>query len=227
MGTVPQIMDAGIVPGKFASDDYATPTVYTFRTGEGPMTLRVSKPDNFLVVETMDDAVPGAVADVALGAPTGLDTPVCGGRGILHLVDDVIVPPSLSQEVADASEIAAAGECPLSAAAAATAAEPAPEDEDYTTDYSDYQPLEDTLLTGVNITLESPSVSARNQVQAQLFATATDADGSRIDIDETIILAVDAELTEVEGGGASGPPTNVQVRRRRFVSPACAARSRA
>lgn len=207
-----QIMDAAIVPGAAGSDAFDTPVQYTFRTGEGPMTLRVAMPDDFLVVETIDPAMPDAVADVALGAPAGLDTPVCGGRGMVHMVDDVIMPPSLVSEVQDAAEGAATGECPLAAQAAE--AEPAAGDAE---DADDYVPLEEALVTGVDIDLESPSATASNQVEATLLATATDADGGTIDIDETIILGVDAELTETEGGGKGGPPTNVEVR-----APPCA-----
>lgn len=198
-----QIVSAGIVPGFSNAASFRDSRDLSVPLPSGDITLRVAKQKKQLLIEVLDPKS-GDEDAVAVLTATDLNTRACGGRAIVHLVDDIIVPPALVAAVQAASEDPSGAACPVG------------DDDDGGSGGGEEDVETDAaLLSGVDVSLETPNTSASSTVSAQVDTTAVDADGNAVPVQETLILGVDTSLEEIAAEGKN----SIQVRLRMRAAP--------
>jgi hypothetical protein len=184
-----QIVSAGIVSGQaLRSRAFKTARDLPVSLPSGRLTLRVTTKGKKLLVEVYDPKNLAEAVDTVTA--TTLNTGVCKGRGVLHLVDDIIVPPSLMATLQAASVPGKFQECPVG------------DDADGGSKEGDL-PTATAVTAGVDMTLQTPTTTAKTNVEAAVNTTAVDSKGNKVPVDETIILGVDASLEEIAAAGAN------------------------
>jgi hypothetical protein len=184
-----QILSAGIVLGSaLPAKEFMSAKDLFVKLPSGAITLRVAKKGMQLLVEVYDSKNLDEVVNTVTAKD--LSTRVCNGRGFLHLVDDVIIPPSIAAKLQAASVAGTSKECPLG------------DEADGGASGADL-PTAAAVVAGTNITLATPSAIAKTNVEAAVNTTAVDSKGNAVPVDETLILGVDASLEEIAAAGAN------------------------
>jgi hypothetical protein len=107
------------------------------------------------------------------------DLRACGGNGIIHIMDDVVVPFHLLPAIREAVHGTKENPC-----------------EEQDIDDEDSVPVATNLVTGVHFELESGGSKADIPVTAQVAAIATDEHGTQYPINTEIEMIVEAALQE-------------------------------
>lgn len=115
--------------------------------------LRIAKPAESIVIEVFEANNATTPTDIVTSLPAGQNLDVCG-TSIVHLVDDIIIPPALLAAVQDVVVMTGDVTCPAGAGQGGAA---------LATDAA--------LLTNVNISLATPTTNVTIPVSAQVNAT--------------------------------------------------------
>jgi hypothetical protein len=177
-----QIVNAGVVHGikiPISSLENNKPMILKPTHTQDAMGLVLAHDgdSNALHVEVIDEA--DEVIDAVPGVPDQLDISVCEGKGILHVVSGVIIPPRLHQRI---QEYLGSDKSPCQGEDGGSAVGST-----------------DDLLTGTNITLGSDTntSTATIPVTATVDTTAIDANGNEVPVQSEVELDVNATLTEI------------------------------
>jgi hypothetical protein len=192
-----QLIKASLVDGKkLMKEEVATKPeeVLDFQSADGvPYSMKVSVSNDKLQMVLLNED--SAVMDVidTMGDAKPLDG--CP-RGLLYLVDDVIVPPSLKARILNLLD-GGDSSCPQELEGGGPPAEPP-------------VPVS-TLLADANVTLEANNAKVSVPVTARVNAEAKDEDGNVLPLNSTLTLDVDADLKEI-GAAEDGGCIQVQLR---------------